>query len=175
MKKKEYIPFKCGCCSRLSASPWLGDVFENNDNGVFESVLVRCVNCSSPNLVCRELWDENVYEEFKVVFPREDTSLPFDTPDPVASAFRDATKHLESETYPSCLNMCRKAIEIMCKIKLKIPPTDKRGFDAIYNLLVKKRIFNATIRKCLSGLRYEGNDATHNWERFVSKNEAEAA
>lgn len=135
--------------------------------------LAFCVRCESVFLI-RGRQIEVPSEYFtptirEVIYPREREVLPEPVPASVRRAFESALICFRAGTYEPCAIMCRKSLEALCSA---LGETDTVLAVRIAKLSASGRI-DQRLASWANELRLVGNDAAHDLEFEVSKEDAQ--
>lgn len=134
-----------------------------------------CRRCKSPFLIRRSLY--GVPGEFEsitaedVLFPMS-SRLPVEgLPQPVLRAFEQAVRSFSSSSFDACALMCRRALEALCK-ELE---AGSGTLQAKLDTLSKRGTIDARLASWAHGVRAVGNEAAHNTDAELSKDDARDA
>lgn len=133
--------------------------------------LLACPACSHPFVATRK--DEEVGHEewaggaWAVVFPGATFDLR-GVPEAIARGHHEALMCFRANAYTATAVMCRRTLEAICKNKL----TTKRTLAANLKELQENAVIDARLYEWADALRIVGNDAAHNVEEFMSKEDA---
>ena len=133
--------------------------------------LLACPGCSHPFVATRT--DEQVGPDewvggaWAVVFPGATFELR-GVPEAIARGHHEALMCFRANAYTATAVMCRRTLEGICKNKL----TTKRNLAANLKELQDNSVIDARLYEWADALRIVGNDAAHNVEEFMSREDA---
>ena len=130
-----------------------------------------CIRCSHPILVVES---HTVVDGFGfpqgdvcVVYPT-DTTLPEAVPDVVARPFKEALQACEVQLYSSCVAMCRKTLEAVCR-----EYGETAGRLAVrLDRLLERGVIDRAMFEWAQELRLTGNKGVHADPETVAETEA---
>lgn len=133
--------------------------------------LLSCPSCNQPFVATRT--DEEVgHEEWAGgVWTGAFPGATFDlrgVPEAIGRGHREALMCFRANAYTATAVMCRRTLEAICKNKL----TTKRNLAANLKELQENAVIDARLYEWADALRIVGNDAAHNVEEFMSKEDA---
>lgn len=138
-------------------------------------LVALCNKCSAPFLVKRSLYGvpgefETVTDE-AVLYPQT-SRLPLKgVPDSVRRAYDQALSCFSASAYEACALMCRRCIEALCNASQATGKSLQGKLDHLASAgLVDKRI-----AEWAHGIRVVGNEAAHDTETHLLKDDAKDA
>jgi hypothetical protein len=135
-------------------------------------ILALCGRCNGPFLVRESLFGipgefETVTEE-AVLYPASDRLALGDLPASVQRAHEQAVRAFGVALYEPSALMCRKALEAVCKLK---GASGRNLYDRLAEL-AKSGVIDARLLEWAHEIRVVGNDAAHDPDGEVSKDDA---
>jgi hypothetical protein len=135
-------------------------------------VLFSCPACEHPFLVVSRAEEEVGPDEWtgpdwKVLFPGGGFELR-GVPDTIALSYGEAAVCFRAGASTAAAVMCRRALEAICKDK----GVTKRNLAANLKALQDQGTIDARLYEWADALRIVGNDAAHNVDEFMSKEDA---
>jgi len=137
--------------------------------------LLVCPRCKSPFLVRESIW--GIPAEFETVtdtellFPILTRVLPADAPEPVTRSWDQALKSFNAALYEPAAIMCRRCLEAVC-LEFKAP--GGKLYQKL-NSLAQSGIIDAKLGEWAHSVRAVGNDAAHDPNVSLSKEDARDA
>lgn len=134
-------------------------------------VVLSCPACEHPFLVSRteeEVGpDEWTAPPWKVLFPGASLELR-GVPDAIAHSYGEAVVCFRAGANTAAAVMCRRALEAICKDK----GVAKRNLAANLKELQEQGSIDTRLYEWADALRLVGNDAAHNVDAFMTKEDA---
>jgi len=138
--------------------------------------IALCRRCESPFLVKKSLYGvpgefETVTNE-SVLYPST-TRLAFGdaVPETVRRAYEQALRCYSSSSFDACALMCRRSLEALCKYFL----LDRGPLQAKLEILSGQQIIDSRLVEWAHGIRVVGNEAAHDTDTELSKEDARDA
>ena len=135
-----------------------------------------CSQCQSPFLFKEALYTVlgdglGSTTTKELIFPQS-VDLPLKgVPDSVKRAYEQAQRCFVSSSYDACALMCRRSLEALCKSF----NVQGRTLEAKLKALADVQIIEARLVDWAHGIRHVGNEAAHDTEAEVSKEDARDA
>lgn len=145
---------------------------EDSPYNVTIYTLSVCENCESVFLQEQEFYeipgDVSALQGERILFPNEEKQIDKDIPNIVKKAYRNAVKSYTYGLYEPCVIMCRKCLEAIC-----FELGEKKGSlnQRLLNL-TKKNAIDTKLVDWANGLRLIGNEAVHDLDIEISKEDA---
>ena len=131
-----------------------------------------CKRCNQPFLIQQHLYGvggefETITEE-NLLYPCSNNSLVKSLPDQIKKAYEDAKNSFGASIYQASALMCRRVIEIVCKLH------NAEGHSLYKKLeyLENNRIIDSKLLQWAHAIRNLGNDAAHDLDYIASKEDA---
>jgi len=143
-------------------------------HGDHYTVLV-CPRCTSPFLVRESIW--GIPAEFEtatdtvLLFPQLSRVLPADAPEPVTRSWDQALKSFNAALYEPAAIMCRRCLEAVC---LEFNATGRNLYQKLESL-AQSGVIDARLSEWAHSVRAVGNDAAHDPNVSLSKDDARDA
>ena len=134
-----------------------------------------CGRCNSPFLIKQSLYGvpgefETITSEL-VLFPQS-SRLPADgIPEPVQRAYEQAHRCYSASSYEACALMCRRCLEALCKSQ----SVSGRSLQAKLDALSESGAIDNRLSQWAHGIRVVGNEAAHDVDTELTKNDARDA
>jgi hypothetical protein len=134
-----------------------------------------CPKCDSPFLLKQSrytvLGDSETVTREELIYPKF-TSLPLGgVPEPVRRAFEQAQRSFATSSFDACALMCRRSLEALCKSF----GVEGRTLEVKLTALAGRQIIEARLVDWAHGIRHVGNEAAHDTDSEVSKEDARDA
>jgi hypothetical protein len=134
-----------------------------------------CPKCDSPFFIRESLYGipgevESVTEETLLYPPPTRTSFE-GIPDPVKRAYQQALRCYSSSSFDACALMCRRSLEALCKAFGLNNGTLQDKLEK----LAEQRTIEARLVDWAHGIRIVGNEAAHDTDTELSKEDAKDA
>ncbi len=181
-KEKETMLVACEHCeARVSATVQgsFSSYIEGPDYS-FKYSLLQCPICKSPMLVQQndeearwgnpEDYNDNPWSVPERIYPEpERGQLGLSVPDPIRKAFAEAYAcYANGKAYTACAIMCRKVLEGICGTH----GAEGNNLAARLKNLSDKGILDKRLYEWITTLRTVGNEAAHDVEVTVSRDDA---
>jgi len=131
-----------------------------------------CRRCSQPFLIRQSLYSNpGEFESFtneSVLYPIESKPIQEALPKSIETAYDQAKRAFNSSLFEPCVLMCRKCLEAVCKI------LGAQGHDLSKRLvsLSEAGHIDSRLLRWAHEIRLVGNEAAHNIDAFMSKEDA---
>lgn len=137
--------------------------------------VAMCPRCNSPFLIKRSLYGvpgefETVTNEV-VLFPQGSSFSDEGIPDSVQRAYEQARKCYSASSYEACALMCRRCLEALCKT-VSAPG---KSLQAKLDALAATEVIDKRLTQWAHGVRAIGNEAAHDTETELNKDDAKDA
>ena len=140
---------------------------------VSEYTFAACNRCEGPCVTQQEF--NEIPGEFSVpetdpiqVYPQKH-NIPLDlVPKKASRAYLEALRGYHCQLYEPCVIMCRKCIEAVC---VELGESKKSLAQRLGHLQVKG-VIDRNILQWANGIRIVGNDAAHDLDMQITKNDA---
>ena len=162
-----------GGYQRASDDPFDGEI-ETEYHGDAYLVAI-CPKCDSPFLLKQSrytvLGDSETVTREELLYPKS-TPLPLSgVPEPVRRAFEQAQRSFATASFDACALMCRRSLEALCKSF----GVEGRTLAVKLEALAGRQINEARLVEWAHGIRHVGNEAAHDTDSEVSKDDARDA
>lgn len=169
---------QCPRCEAMVAAQQEGDFRRRletttpQDPDTEQVALFSCPKCSHAFLASRHGYDDGFtdttsWDEWDLIYPAE-PRLGASVPEPMAKGYLEARRCFGAGAPTAAAIMCRRTLETLCKGK----GASGRNLAAMLKDLQTKGVIAAQLFEWADELRLVGNDAAHNVEEFVSKEDA---
>ncbi len=140
-----------------------------------EYAMAVCKRCGSPYLTKQAYLEIPEASDIAapqgdpvVLYPGPRRSVSADVPGKISKAHADAVRSFRADLPVPCAIMCRKAIEALCH---ELGASGRTLFDRLRDLEARK-VIDSKLLAWADGLRVVGNDAAHDLEASVSRQDA---
>ena len=134
-----------------------------------------CPKCDAPFFIKEEL--RGVPGEFEaiadetVLYPAAVRASFENTPEPVKRAYEQALRCYSSSAFEACALMCRRSLEALCRSQ----GVQSGNLDSKLKKLAEQRVIDARLAEWAHGIRIVGNEAAHDTDTELSKEDAKDA
>jgi hypothetical protein len=134
-----------------------------------------CPKSNAPFFIKEEL--RGVSGEFEaiadetVLYPAAVRASFENTPEPVKRAYEQALRCYSSSAFEACALMCRRSLEALCRSQ----GVQSGNLDSKLKKLAEQRVIDARLAEWAHGIRIVGNEAAHDTDTELSKEDAKDA
>jgi hypothetical protein len=134
-----------------------------------------CPKCDSPFLLKQSrytvLGDSETVTREDLIYPTPGSFPLGGVPEPVRRAFEQAHRSFATSSFDACALMCRRSLEALCKSF----GVEGKNLDMKLKALAERKIIEARLVGWAHGIRHVGNEAAHDTDSEVSKEDAQYA
>jgi Domain of unknown function (DUF4145) len=173
----KYVPktitIDCPRCNAIVGAPVLGhySYLQDGPDVPVRYLFARCPGCDAPMVAAQENygdWDNDLhFDEPSRVLPRPSRAEAA-VPRAVANAYDEAARCLGARAYAASAIMCRKALEALVKEHQIASP----NLAAALKAMREQGLIEARLFEWADALRLAGNDAAHDVEGSMSREDA---
>lgn len=181
MGSTQNLTIRCSNCERFVAGVVRGGYSVNDDWSELRYTLVSCPDCSDPFVLQHEGNETHDYNDCRytdwgpprVIFPADPGALDSSVPENIARSYLEARDvFIQCSGYTASAIMCRRTLEGICKHL----GADGRNLKSKLDNLHKKALIDERIHQWADYvLRGLGNEAVHDVDQVISREDAEAA
>jgi len=134
-----------------------------------------CPKCDTPFFIKEVL--SGIPAEFEgiadevVLYPAAVRASFENTPEPVKRAYEQALRCYSSSAFEACALMCRRSLEALCRSQ----GVQSGNLDSKLKKLAEQRVIDARLAEWAHGIRIVGNEAAHDTDTELSKEDAKDA
>jgi hypothetical protein len=137
--------------------------------------IALCPKCDAPFFIKEELsgvpGEFEQIEDMTVLYPAVERASFESTPEPVKRAYEQALRCYSSSSFDACALMCRRSLEALCRSQ----GVQSGNLDSKLKKLAEQRVIDARLAEWAHGVWILGNEAAHDTDAELSKEDAKDA